>query len=82
MNPCRMCELHRKLDSNGACSKCNAARALKQCRKCRDILPLLMAFYEGRATCIMCHNRTRRPLPASADTPQQASRAEVLAHPP
>lgn len=51
---CLECSRHRRLNSNGVCTRCNAARGLRCCRKCRVMLPALLSFYRERAVCKDC----------------------------
>lgn len=51
---CLECARHRRLDSNGCCSKCNRARGLRECRDCITTLLILVCFYRGRAVCKDC----------------------------
>jgi hypothetical protein len=54
---CICCELHRPLDTNRQCKWCNENMGLKQCVKCKKILPLLLMFRDSRR-CITCQENS------------------------
>ncbi len=51
---CKKCGQSRKLLSNGSCKNCNDLVGLRECKKCKQILPLLIFFYEKTSTCKNC----------------------------
>lgn len=52
--PCTICTLHRALWGNGICKFCNEARGLRQCCRCKNMLPILLGFNLGRSHCKSC----------------------------
>lgn len=59
---CAQCLQHRPLDRNRICSACNGETGLRQCKVCRDLLPLYLLFYTGRRACKNC-SKARRQRP-------------------
>jgi hypothetical protein len=52
---CSQCSKHRQLDRNGQCGDCNAAAGLRECNECKELLPIPLAYYEGkRDRCKVC----------------------------
>lgn len=51
---CSTCLEHRRVDKNQSCPKCNELSAMRQCRKCDEVLPVLMMFEGLRKVCRTC----------------------------
>ena len=51
---CACCMQHRELNANGICSKCNAESGLRECYKCKKVLPLYLSFVQRGRTCKEC----------------------------
>ena len=51
---CICCQLHRPLNVNNQCKKCNEESGLRQCKKCNQILPLFLMFYDNSKVCKKC----------------------------
>jgi len=56
---CAQCLKHRPLDRNKICASCNEEAALRQCRQCTELLPVLLEFYGSRKTCKRCSKSLR-----------------------
>ena len=70
-----MCKVHRPLNANGICGKCNERQALRECNRCHEILPIFLSFYGRKKTCKECLK-----LGASESRPQ-ADEGEVPSEP-
>lgn len=57
---CQQCLQHRPLNKNHACAKCNEERAMRQCSKCEELLPVLLEFTGSRKCCNQCRRKLRR----------------------
>jgi hypothetical protein len=60
---CACCLKHRKLNSNGLCSKCNSESGLRECYACNKVLPMFLSFTQRERTCKSC----RKTTPQSSD---------------
>jgi hypothetical protein len=60
--PCSRCGYHRRLDSNGYCSKCNAAAGLRECRRCTQLLVAFLHFYRKQRVCKDCQKLKAPPI--------------------
>lgn len=71
---CPQCMKHKRLDKNKICRHCNAESGLKQCAKCRHLLPLHLEFYSRQSRCKRClskaSKRRERELAQRAPLPQ------------
>lgn len=57
---CAICDKHRRLAQNKACDVCNDLDGLRECRRCRDLLPVKLKFHGDRKRCSDCENALRR----------------------
>src|SRR5271165_1326519 len=55
---CCLCGMPRGLQLNGKCRKCNKVMGLKQCPRCRTLLPKFW-FYRGQSACKGCRKWIR-----------------------
>jgi hypothetical protein len=62
---CQNCKIHKPLNSNNICKKCNAQQGLKECNKCHEILLHNTSFYKDRGICIKCKQIANRLYQAS-----------------
>jgi hypothetical protein len=51
---CGSCVQLRRLNANGMCRECTEAAGLRECTKCRELLPVGW-FYGGKRRCVDCY---------------------------
>ena len=56
--PCNRCGTRTRLHVNRECKSCLRVQGLKECSRCKQILPELLSFNESQGACKKC----RRPL--------------------
>ena len=55
---CVNCHEPRRLNNNMVCPKCNEEAGLRECTRCKDVLPT-MWFYGEKKRCVDCYRATR-----------------------
>lgn len=63
-SPCSLCKKHRQIDQNGQCKECNGKSGLRECNECKELLPIPLAFYDGKKdrckTCLRLKRQKRK----------------------
>ncbi len=57
---CKTCVVIKPLLTNGECRRCAAAAGLRECGKCRVVLPQLLSFNKKQGQCAECRRELRR----------------------
>jgi hypothetical protein len=57
---CKACVVIKPTLSNGECRECAGAAGLRECAKCKQVLPQLLSFQQKQGTCGECRNGLRR----------------------
>jgi hypothetical protein len=61
---CIQCLRHQKLNKNQICSRCNEKSGLRECKCCKEILPLYLMYYGKHRICKHCISEKRRTTPS------------------
>lgn len=57
---CPKCSRYDKLSTNDICRKCNKEMGLKECKTCKQVLPVGLCFYDRYSVCKNCLKECRK----------------------
>lgn len=77
---CVDCKLPKKIYSNKCCKNCNELKGLRECHKCKHVLPIYLDFYTSKQTnCKSCYKCIRDAKAKRTKALAKAERAALKA---